>query len=58
MLRSQTNLTADQLAQDLGIEKSQARAWLKRATEEGKVEKLKNPVRYVIRQARQKSLLE
>ena len=48
MLRSQTNLTVDQLAQDLGIEKPQAKAWLKRATEEGKVEKLNKPVRYVI----------
>jgi hypothetical protein len=30
----------------LGIEKSQAKAWLKRALEEKKVRKLSKPVRY------------
>jgi hypothetical protein len=30
----------------LGIEKAQAKVWLKRASEAGTVEKLKKPVRY------------
>jgi hypothetical protein len=35
------------LADRLGILPGQARAWLKRALDEGKVRKLKKPVRYV-----------
>ena len=58
MLQSQGRVTEKEVAEMLTAKKTQARAWLKRATEESKVEKLKNPVRYVIRQARQKSLLE
>ena len=35
------------IAKKLDVVPSQARAWLKRAVQEGKIEKLKNPVRYV-----------
>ena len=38
--------TVDQLLQELDISKSQLNEWLKRATEEGKLKKKKNPVRY------------
>lgn len=41
-------LTEDQLATCLGLEKSQAKAWLARAWGEQRVEKLKKPVRYSI----------
>lgn len=40
------SLTDEQIADGLCLEKTQARAWLKRAFEEGRVEKLKKPVRY------------
>ena len=39
----------DEVATMLCIEKGQAKAWLKRASEDGKVEKLKKPVRYALR---------
>lgn len=41
-------LTDDEVAILLCIEKSQAKVWLKRATEAGLVEKLKKPVRYAL----------
>jgi predicted Rossmann fold nucleotide-binding protein DprA/Smf involved in DNA uptake len=59
MLQSQGKVTADGLAEKLNIKKSQAGAWLKRAIEENKVEKLTKPVRYVIpTQLKQRPLLE
>jgi predicted Rossmann fold nucleotide-binding protein DprA/Smf involved in DNA uptake len=47
LLRSKGKLTVDQLVEDLGIEKNQAKDWLKRATGEQKVNKLLKPLRYV-----------
>lgn len=41
-------LNEDELATLLCIEKSQSKAWLKRATEDGVLKKLKNPVRYTL----------
>ena len=38
--------TADRLLKELDISKTQLNVWLKRATEEGKLEKKKAPVRY------------
>jgi predicted Rossmann fold nucleotide-binding protein DprA/Smf involved in DNA uptake len=38
--------TADQLLEELDISKAQLSAWLRRATEEGKLKKKKAPVRY------------
>jgi predicted Rossmann fold nucleotide-binding protein DprA/Smf involved in DNA uptake len=58
MLQSQGKLTVNQLAEDLGIEKSQAKAWLKRATGEQKVKKLTRPERYVTPELGQRSLLD
>lgn len=58
MLRSQGKLTVNQLAEDLGIEKSQAKAWLKKATGEQKVKKLSKPERYVNPEYGQRSLLD
>lgn len=42
-------LAEDELATLLCIEKSQAKAWLKRAFDEGAIDKLKKPVRYALR---------
>jgi len=42
-------LTDDDIASALLIEKSQAKAWLKRAADEQRLEKLKKPVRYALR---------
>jgi predicted Rossmann fold nucleotide-binding protein DprA/Smf involved in DNA uptake len=42
-------LTEEQIATSLGLEKAQAKVWLKRALEDGHLEKLKNPVRYSLR---------
>jgi predicted Rossmann fold nucleotide-binding protein DprA/Smf involved in DNA uptake len=42
------SLTDDEVAASLGLEKSQAKAWLKRACEGGAVAKLKKPVRYSV----------
>lgn len=42
-------LAEDELATLLCIEKSQAKAWLKRASDEGAIDKLKKPVRYALR---------
>jgi len=39
-------LTEDDVATHLGLEKGQAKAWLRKAAESGLVEKLKKPVRY------------
>jgi predicted Rossmann fold nucleotide-binding protein DprA/Smf involved in DNA uptake len=59
ILQSQTKLTVNQLAENLGIQKSQAKAWLKRATEEQKVKKLTKPERYVTNEfGCQRSLLD
>jgi predicted Rossmann fold nucleotide-binding protein DprA/Smf involved in DNA uptake len=44
-----TPLSEDLLATCLGLEKSQAKAWLARALSEQRVEKLKKPVRYALR---------
>ena len=38
--------TVEQLLGELDISKAQLAAWLKRATEEGKLKKTKAPVRY------------
>lgn len=40
----------DEVAELLCLEKSQTKAWLRRATEMGSIEKLKKPVRYALRQ--------
>ncbi|MDD3581862.1 MAG: DNA-processing protein DprA [Desulfobacca sp.] len=58
ILRSKGQLTVNQLAETLGVDKSQAKAWLKRATEEQKLKKLTRPVRYVNPDYGQKSLLD
>ncbi|MBP8182847.1 MAG: DNA-protecting protein DprA [Rhodoferax sp.] len=42
-------MAEDELATLLCIEKSQAKAWLKRAFDEGAIDKLKKPVRYALR---------
>lgn len=42
-------ISEDDVAELLCIEKAQAKAWLKKATEAGCVEKLKKPVRYALR---------
>jgi predicted Rossmann fold nucleotide-binding protein DprA/Smf involved in DNA uptake len=39
-------LSEDDVAQRLGLEKGQAKAWLRKAVDLGQVEKLKKPVRY------------
>jgi predicted Rossmann fold nucleotide-binding protein DprA/Smf involved in DNA uptake len=39
-------LAEEQVSEQLGIEKGQAKVWLKKAVESGRVEKLKRPVRY------------
>lgn len=41
-------LAEDELVTLLCIEKSQAKAWLKRASDEGTIEKMKKPVRYAL----------
>lgn len=41
-------LSEEDIATQLCIEKSQAKTWLKRASEDGLVEKLKKPVRYAL----------
>ena len=48
-------LSEDEVSERLGLEKGQAKAWLKRAVESERVEKLKKPVRFS--QGRQASLL-
>lgn len=48
-------LSEEDVAERLGLEKGQAKAWLKKAVELGQVEKLKKPVRYA--QGLQASLL-
>jgi len=47
-LTAEAPLKADEIASQLELEKSQVSAWLKRAVEEGLVEKLQRPVRYQI----------
>lgn len=49
-------LSEKEVSERLGLENGQAKAWLKKAVESGKVEKLKKPVRYV--QGLQASLLD
>ena len=49
-------LSEKQVSERLGLENGQAKAWLKRAVESEKVEKLKKPVRYA--QSHQASLLD
>jgi len=39
-------LSEEEVSERLGLEKGQAKAWLKKAVESGEVEKLKKPVRY------------
>ena len=46
LLLSVGALSEEEIAMQLFIEKSQAKAWLKRAIEDGLVDKLKKPVRY------------
>ena len=58
LLRSKSHLTVNQVMEDLGINKTQAQAWLKRALEEKKVIKLTKPVRYIRSSPQQRSLLE
>jgi predicted Rossmann fold nucleotide-binding protein DprA/Smf involved in DNA uptake len=58
LLRSWGKLTVPQLVAELGLEKAQAQAWLKRALEEKKVKKLNKPVRYIRSSPQQRSLLE
>ena len=41
-------LSEDEVAALLGLEKSQAKAWLKRALEAGRVQKTKKPVRFAL----------
>lgn len=48
-------LTEEEVSQRLGLEKGQAKVWLKKSVESGRLEKLKKPVRYA--QALQGSLL-
>ena len=45
-LFAQGTLSEADIAERLGLEKSQAKAWLKRACDEGTVQKLSKPVRY------------
>lgn len=47
-LLSDRELSEDEISTLLCIEKSQAKAWLKRASEAGLIEKLKKPVRYLM----------
>jgi predicted Rossmann fold nucleotide-binding protein DprA/Smf involved in DNA uptake len=58
LLRSQGKLTVPQLLEELGIEKAQAKSWLKRAVEEKKVIKLSRPERYIRYEPQQRPLLE
>jgi len=44
--RSTETFTTDQLVGELALQKTQVNAWLKRASEDGLVKKLKGPVRY------------
>jgi predicted Rossmann fold nucleotide-binding protein DprA/Smf involved in DNA uptake len=49
-LLAKGDLTEEELANSLNLEKAQAKAWLKRAAESGDLEKQKKPVRYGTRQ--------
>lgn len=49
-------ISPDKIASGLNLQKSQANAWLKRATEEGVLEKLSRPVRYQLPSDHQTSL--
>lgn len=53
---SQGPLAEDEIAERLGLEKGQAKVWLKRAADSGCVEKQKKPVRYSL--GLQSSLLD
>jgi predicted Rossmann fold nucleotide-binding protein DprA/Smf involved in DNA uptake len=58
LLHTRGKLTVQQFVEELGIEKAQAQAWLKRALGEKKVKKLTKPVRYIQSSPQQRSLLE
>ena len=45
-LISAAPMTVDDIATHLALEKSQVKAWLKRAVSDGKITKLTKPVRY------------
>jgi predicted Rossmann fold nucleotide-binding protein DprA/Smf involved in DNA uptake len=47
-LTAKTPLKSDEIASRLKLERAQANAWLKRAVEEGLVERLERPVRYQV----------
>jgi hypothetical protein len=42
----------DEVASELGITKAQAKAWLQRLVDDGVLDKLKKPVRYILTQKR------
>ena len=46
LLLSAGPLSEEHISGRLGLEKGQARTWLKKATDSGMVEKLEGPVRY------------
>lgn len=41
-------LSEEEIAEQLGLEKGQAKAWLKKATDAGRLDKLKKPVRFAL----------
>lgn len=51
-------LAEDEVAEQLGLEKGQAKAWLKKALETGLLEKLKKPVRYARVERHQSTLMD
>jgi len=55
-LTSGAPVSTDTLIEKMGICRTQLTVWLKRGIEEGKIKKLKNPVRYQSADAGQKSL--
>ena len=58
LLRARGQLTVGQVAADLGVEKSQSKAWLRRAAGEQKLVKLNRPERYVSADPAQGSLFD
>ncbi|MFY9824169.1 MAG: DNA-processing protein DprA [Thermoanaerobaculia bacterium] len=55
-LTSKRPLTLDELLQQIDVGKSQMNDWIKRAEAEGRVSKLKKPVRYALARAAQQRL--
>jgi predicted Rossmann fold nucleotide-binding protein DprA/Smf involved in DNA uptake len=55
-LTSKRPLTMDELLQQIDVGKSQMNDWIKRAEAEGRVSKLKKPVRYALARAAQQRL--